>query len=267
MALIHVNFFSETLGMSSQLEVVLPQRAAGQIGVGQAEEGREIPVLYLLHGMTDNHTTWGRNTCIERYASELGFAVVMPNGHLGWYTDMKNGYNYYTYIAHEVPAVCERFFPRLSRRREGRFVAGNSMGGYGAVKLALSRPDFFRAAASLSGGLDVTDTVRRRESGFRANLWEDIFGPADEVAGSENDLFALAEKIAREGRVQDAPKLWLWCGTEDFLYHQKTKMRDHLNALGFAPVWREEPGDHSWRCWEPQLPAMLGWMNAIWKGE
>ena len=231
MALIHVNFFSETLGMSSQLEVVLPQRAAGQIGVGQAEESREIPVLYLLHGMTDNHTTWGRNTCIERYASELGFAVVMPNGHLGWYTDMKNGYDYYTYIAHEVPAVCERFFPRLSRRREGRFVAGNSMGGYGAVKLALSRPGFFRAAASLSGGLDVTDTVRRRESGFRANLWEDIFGPADEVAGSENDLFALAEKIAREGRVQDAPKLWLWCGTEDFLYHQNTKMRDHLNAL------------------------------------
>ena len=129
MALIHVNFFSETLGMSSQLEVVLPQRAAGQIGVGQAEESREIPVLYLLHGMTDNHTTWGRNTCIERYTSELGFAVVMPNGHLGWYTDMKNGYDYYTYIAHEVPAVCERFFPRLSRRREGRFVAGNSMGG------------------------------------------------------------------------------------------------------------------------------------------
>ena len=169
MALIHVNFFSETLGMSSQLEVVLPQRAAGQIGVGQAEESREIPVLYLLHGMTDNHTTWGRNTCIERYASELGFAVVMPNGHLGWYTDMKNGYDYYTYIAHEVPAVCERFFPRLSRRREGRFVAGNSMGGYGAVKLALSRPDFFCAAASLSGGLDVTDTAAGRAASARTS--------------------------------------------------------------------------------------------------
>ena len=186
----------------------------------------------------------------------------MPNGHLGWYTDMKNGYDYYTYIAHEVPAVCERFFPASVKAARGPLRRRKLNG---RLRRGEARPEpsrLFPRCGEPSGGLDVTDTVRRRESGFRANLWEDIFGPADEVAGSENDLFALAEKIAREGVCRTRRSSGSGAARRIF-YHQNTKMRDHLNALGFAPVWREEPGDHSWRCWEPQLPAMLGWMNAI----
>ena len=82
MALIHVDFFSEVLGMSSQMEVILPQQTEGQIGIGHVEKQNKYPVLYLLHGMTDNQTIWTRNTSIERYAAEHGIAVVMPNAHL-----------------------------------------------------------------------------------------------------------------------------------------------------------------------------------------
>ena len=89
MALIHVDFFSEVLGMSSQMEVILPQQTEGQIGIGHVEKQNKYPVLYLLHGMTDNQTIWTRNTSIERYAAEHGIAVVMPSAHLGWYTDMQ----------------------------------------------------------------------------------------------------------------------------------------------------------------------------------
>ena len=135
MALIHVDFFSEVLGMSSQMEVILPQETEGQIGIGHVEKQSKYPVLYLLHGMTDNQTIWTRNTSIERYAAEHGIAVVMPNAHLGWYTDMKYGFKYFTFISEELPELCERFFPCISGETKDRFVAGNSMGGYGAFKL------------------------------------------------------------------------------------------------------------------------------------
>ena len=117
--------------MSSQLDVILPQKTHSEIGISSAKKRDRYPVLYLLHGMTDNQTTWQRNTSIERYASEKGIAVVMPTCHLGWYTDMKCGFRYYTYIAKEVPSVCRRFFPCISDRREETFTAGNSMGEIG----------------------------------------------------------------------------------------------------------------------------------------
>ena len=152
MALIHVDFFSEVLGMSSQMEVILPQQTEGQIGIGHVEKQNKYPVLYLLHGMTDNQTIWTRNTSIERYAAEHGIAVVMPNAHLGWYTDMQYGFDYFTFFSEELPTLCERFFPCISNDPKDRFVTGNSMGGYGAFKLGLTCPEKYAGIASLSGG-------------------------------------------------------------------------------------------------------------------
>lgn len=258
MALIHVDFFSEVLGMSSQLEVILPQNTEGQIGIGNAGGKNRYPVLYLLHGMTDNQTTWQRNTSIERYAAEKGLAVVMPACHLGWYTDMKCGFRYYTYISREVPEVCRRFFPCISDKREENFVAGNSMGGYGAFKLALLNPEKFGAAASLSGGLDAAATAEKNGNDFYPTLWEDIFGPADQVRGSGNDLFAAAQRLADEGAVK--PKLYMWCGTEDFLYQQNQDMKSHLQELGYDLTYKENPGDHSWKYWDPQIEDILDWL-------
>ena len=128
MALIHVDFFSEVLGMSSQLDVILPQKTHGEIGIASAAKKEKYPVLYLLHGMTDNQSTWQRNTSIERYAAEKGIAVVMPCCHLGWYTDMKYGFRYFTYISQEVPDVCRKFFPCISDLREDNFCRGKFHG-------------------------------------------------------------------------------------------------------------------------------------------
>ena len=94
MAFLNVYFFSEVLGKQVQMNVILPQRSRGQIGLDSISEKAETyPTLYLLHGMSDDHTIWERRTSIERYASEKGIAVVMPDGDLSWYTDMKHGQN------------------------------------------------------------------------------------------------------------------------------------------------------------------------------
>ena len=94
MALLHVNFFSDVLGMATSMDVILPEQTMGQIGMEGRASDKPYPTLYLLHGMSDDHTIWQRRTSIERYVSDMGIAVVMPTTHLGWYTDMAQGNRY-----------------------------------------------------------------------------------------------------------------------------------------------------------------------------
>lgn len=261
MALLHVDFFSEVLGMSSQMEVILPQATQGQIGISHVEKQNKYPVLYLLHGMTDNHTIWTRNTSIERYAAEHGIAVVMPNGHLGWYTDMHCGFNYFTFISEELPRLCERFFPCISNEKKDRFAAGNSMGGYGAYKLGLRCPERYAGIASLSGGFgsDIFDSLCN--GSFYPTLGEDIFGDLDKFPGSENDLAALAKKRKEEGT--EMPKFYMWCGTDDFLIRQNREMHETMQQLGYDLVYKEAEGDHNWKYWDVWIQDILNWIDHV----
>lgn len=156
MPLIQCNYFAESLGLSVTMNVILPvtgfnhAKQNGSLGSHQ-----KFPVLYLLHGLSDDHTMWQRATSIERYVSVLNLAVVMPTVYRGFYTDMKHGHAYWTFISEELPHIAESLFP-VSGRREDRFAAGLSMGGYGAFKLGLRNPGRFAAVASLSGALDIS---------------------------------------------------------------------------------------------------------------
>ena len=109
MALMHVNFFSNALGMCVACDVILPQKTAPEHG---------FKTLWLLHGMSDNHTIWGRRTSVERYVDKYDLAVVMPNGHLSSYANMAHGGKYFTYIADELPKIMRGFFPLSARRAE-----------------------------------------------------------------------------------------------------------------------------------------------------
>lgn len=261
MALLHVDFFSDVLGMCMQMDVILPQKTHGQISMkGDVAEGK-LPTLYLLHGMSDDHTMWQRKTSIERYVSEMGIAVIIPSTHLGFYTDMAYGNRYWTFISQELPDICHSFFKNLSDKREETFVAGLSMGGYGALKLGLGASETFGAVASLSGALDAYDvclnTIKIKDDDF----WRNIFGNLDQVENSENDLFALASKLKASGEI--LPKIYMWCGTEDFIYHHSVKMRDHLKTLGFDLTYEESPGDHQWKYWDEKIQTVLNWISTM----
>lgn len=261
MALLNVSFFSDVLGMCMQMEVILPQKTSGQIGMeGKTIEGK-IPTLYLLHGMSDDHTIWQRRTSIERYVSEMGIAVVMPTTHLGWYTDMAYGHRYWTFISKELPEICQSFFNNLSTKREDNFVAGLSMGGYGALKMGLAASETFGAVAALSAATDVTDICSNLKTEEEKNFWRTIFGDFNQVENSENDLFALASKL--KASEKPLPKIYMWCGTEDFLYKQNTKMKEHLTNLGFDLTYEESPGDHQWKYWDEKIQTVLNWINKM----
>jgi putative tributyrin esterase len=118
MALFNAHFFSDVLGMQTEATVILPQPASDlQIGVETVAARKTWPCLWLLHGMSDEHTIWLRRTSIERYAEAAGCAVVMPNCHRSFYCDMKHGGNYWTFLSEELPALMRSFFRFLQSAR------------------------------------------------------------------------------------------------------------------------------------------------------
>lgn len=256
MALIHCQFFSEVLRLCTAIEVLLPDPKRSSDGALLAPP-RRYPVLYLLHGLSDDHTIWQRRTSIERYVAELELAVVMPAVDRSFYTDMAQGNRYWTYVSAELPALVQTWFP-VSGAREDTFVAGLSMGGYGAFKLALTHPERFAAAGSFSGALDMVWAARSREKAWRDEVRR-IFGPPWRMRGSRHDLFRLARDVAASPW-REQLRLYQWCGVDDFLYAGNRRFRDHAQSLGLDLTYAEGPGGHTWDKWDEQIQQVLAWL-------
>ena len=259
MALIKCDFFSDVLGLSTSMYAILPQNTQNQIGMTGNTLQKEPPVLYLLHGLSDDCSTWIRRTSIERYVAEKGIAVIMPQVDRSFYTDMVHGNKYWTFISDELPKISRSFF-RLSSERDDNFIAGLSMGGYGAFKMALSCTDKFKAAASLSGCLDICSSYRKNQndSNVIAIEFENIFGDYNYLPGSGNDLFYLMDKIISENK--EKPMLYQCCGLEDFLYEENTNFKEYANKLGYDLTYSEEHATHDWAYWDKKIQDVLDWL-------
>ena len=255
MAHLRCDFFSDVLGLSTSMTVLLPQRTTTQIGMAGSGGEQPPPVLYLLHGLSDDDTVWLRRTSIERYAAPLGLAVVMPQVHRSFYADQAYGGRYWTFLSEELPEIVGSLF-RVSDRREDTFVAGLSMGGYGAFRWALRHPERFAAAASLSGALDVT--ARRRPRPEDPRLFERVFGE-EEVAGGPHDL----QWLLGEAEQAALPALYLCCGTEDVLLGENEVFRDACVAAGVPLRAEFSPGAHEWGYWDARIQDVLAWLPLL----
>ena len=132
------------------------------------------------------------------------------------------------------------------------------MGGYGALKCALRAPETFSCGAGLSAVADIAETVTTVQFSTK-RYWEEVFGPLDQVKGSFHDLFAAASDYAAAGQ-RPQTKFYMWCGTEDFLYAQNTRLRDHMHALGLNLTYEESPGVHAWEYWDLKIQSVLNWL-------
>jgi putative tributyrin esterase len=254
MALLRCDFFSEALSLSTSMTVLLPQQTSTQIGMeGRTPDGPP-PVLYLLHGLSDDDTIWMRRTSIERYAAPLGLAVVMPQVHRSFYADQVYGGRYWTFLSEELPELVSSLF-RVSERREDTFVAGLSMGGYGAFKWALRQPERFAAAANLSGAVDITGLRTGRERPEDPRMFERIFGD-DGVTGTPDDLYRLIDRADPAA----VPSLYVCCGTEDVLIDDNRAFVDACAAAGIPVTSRFGAGAHDWAYWDTQIQDVLAWL-------
>ncbi len=214
--------------------VILPENA----GPGP------FPVWYLLHGLSDNHTAWTRRTNLERYLGSLPLIVVMPDGGRGFYTDSATepAGAFETFILRDLIGFIDRTF-RTRAERAGRVIGGLSMGGFGAIKLALKYPEVFCAAASHSGALWCPSDL----DGYEGSELHRVFG--ENPAGGPDDIFALAERCPQV----TLPAMRIDCGTEDYLLMPNRKFHAHLEKLGIVHEYAESPGGHDWAYWDQQV--------------
>ncbi len=255
MAFIQCEFFSDELGLTCSMNAIAPQIKGDGADAFKDRAEKGFPVLYLLHGLSDNHSTWTRMTSIERYATEKEIAVVMPAVNRSFYANMAYGLRYWNFISEELPIIAKALLP-ISEDPASTFVAGLSMGGYGAFKLALALPDRYAAAASLSGALDLSEASQLKEE--RLPDWQMIFGDSEDFQGSENDLLSGLKSFAEHS--DPKPRLYQWCGTDDFLYESNLSFLKEAKRLGVEIDYEEGPGEHDWGLWDQQIRRVLDWL-------
>lgn len=264
MAFFQVNFFSPTLGFNTDVNVFIPTPNTDEVLNNKNSDyffdGAKFQVMYLLHGAYGDFTDWMRLTSIEKYATQHKLAVVTPSASNSFYQDMFYGSSYLTYLTEELPEFIEKMFP-VSKKRENTFVAGLSMGGYGAVKLALTKPEKFAACASLSGAIDICSIAEGIKTGDLSGpfKWFDIFEKPEEIEGSDADLFALIAKLQKAD--VEIPKIFQTVGTEDFIYPSNVTAKARLEELGVDFTYEEHPGIHDWDYWDTHIQRVLDWFS------
>lgn len=245
MAIITINFRSKALDVDIAAAVISP--CDGNMDTGCT--------LYLLHGAADNSLSWMRKTDIEKYAEKYGCTVIMPDGHKSYYTDMKNGMSYFSFISEELPQLCGKLF-NIHTCRERTFIAGNSMGGYGALKCAFTNPDRYSKAVSLSGAVDIRGRISRRAAlpVHRQRELRGIFGETPEICPSD-DLYKLAGTLSSEKK--EGPSALSICGSSDMLADMNRSFGNYMKALPYPFQYIEKTGGHDWEFWNAQLGPMF----------
>lgn len=241
MSFFRCDLMSESLGMATSVLVTMPD--TGDIAAA--------PVIYLLHGLTDNCTGWARYTQAEQLARTHGAILIMPEVQRSFYTDMACGPKYFTYVNQELPALVRRFFS-IQPDPARTYVMGLSMGGYGALKCALTAPQQYAGAAGFSSVADI-----KADLPALSRWHEDQALFPDGVVPAEDDLFALAARFADGTQKSRKPDIFLACGQQDGLFADNQRLRSHLQAMDWPLTWYEAPGDHSWIFWNDALTRAM----------
>lgn len=262
MASIRLKLYSASLKTRTNVNVLLPTLLPDQNGATtRGQEFTEFynthgsyPVLYLLHGTFGDEGDWQRYSRIEDYARTRNVVVVMPYGENSCYRDTKSGKNYETYITQELPQIIQWMFP-VSRRREDTFICGLSMGGGAAVRLGLSHQDIYGYTAGLSADFgSIAEKVRDSEF----TVWSFAYDGVNIEKGTSVDGYYLAQKAMEA----EGPKtrLYLGCGTEDFLYPDNCAFHEYLDSMGMEHVFSTSSGNHNWNFWDKEILKVLDWL-------
>ena len=251
MAKLVCNFYSYVLNRAVDITVVLPSVTCPEsLGLADYPPSHvlkeKFPILYLLHGFGNNHAQWTGYTNAEMYAEERRIAIVNLSTENKAYSKV-GGDDFKKFVSEELPEFLLNYFP-VSDKPEDTYIAGLSMGGYGAFLHGLTWPERFHAIGAFSAGISINPHA----------FAEKPLGKAPK-ADPEYDLYDLAEKLKKENR--KFPKIYTSCGTLDPLYEVNKDYYNRLKELGANVTWAETEGrGHEWRFWDAQLEAFLDWI-------
>ena len=248
MALVHIDHVPETVKVNLPLNVILPD--PGRMGATPVARRK---VLYLLHGLGDDASAWQRYSSIETTAAASGLVVVMPSAGRSFYADLPNGQKYFTYLTEELQQYLADVFG-LAPARESTFIAGCSMGGYGAFKAALLRPERYAAAASFSGVLSL-EFIHAFPKDPRLPEFSSLFGDLDQLSGSAHDPAAWLKQAAQHR--SGLPYLSIACGRQEDVYPLSRLFYESCQSLGIQAGYHEEDAGHDWSFWNAQVERFI----------
>lgn len=231
---------SSVLDMRTNVNIVLPDNIL--------EYDKKYKVVYLLHGLSDNCYSWYQNSQLSILSNDYNVAFVMPEVQRSFYINMEYGLNYFDYVSKELPQICQKLF-NISDKREDNFVMGLSMGGYGALKCALTYPEKFCGCGAFSSACDLKGLLKytKQEMFYKesiATLGNDL------IRLKENNIFNIIKKCDKN---EIKPELFVTCGTEDFIYNMSVKLKRALEKTTIPFTYKEWQGAHEWYFWNKSL--------------
>ena len=238
--------FSKILKMHTGITIVTPKNL---------KLDGSYKVVYLLHGLLGDNSVWADCSMLPVYANDYDAIFVMPEVQRSLYTNMKYGLNYFSYITEELPIICKSVF-NISTKREDTAIMGQSMGGYGALKCALSKPDQYGFCGAFSPPyLFLKDYLDyQRDNGIvELEDYKAIFGE-DLVWKPEYEIMELVKKT--ETKV-NKPVIYTTCGTEDFLHDFNVQFSERMKESKMDYTYEEWPGKHNWYFFNESLNRAL----------
>lgn len=250
MAYFQGNFYSKYLSYDVKVSVILPERPK------EKAKKENYKVLYLLHGRGDNSDSWVLNSQILLYANEHQVAVIMPSGEDGFYTNTVEGKQYFSFMTEELPSKMKELFP-ISDKPEDTYIAGLSMGGYGALKIGLTYPERFAGIGIFSAAIRPDQMPDFPETELEKNVLADnlkrTFGEG--ALGKEDDPYELMEQCRK--RQSSIPKIIQYEGKEDFLYDMNRDFKQYMERNGFNYLYEEWSGSHNWYFWNVAVKKFM----------
>lgn len=254
--IIRGNVFSKILGMDTGITIVTPN---------EFPIGRTYKVAYLLHGLCGNHATWVDYSMLPAYAASGRTIYIMPEVARSFYTDMKYGPEYFSYLTTELPIICKSIF-NISANRADTAIIGCSMGGYGALKCALSKPEqygmcgaFSSACLFLKEGLD-NQREHGEEPEFIATYGKQLindftfaFGP-DLKWTPEDEILELVKYI---NNLKVKPIIYTACGTKDYMRSDNARLNEEMQKLNFDFTYEEWEGMHDFTFFDEALKKAM----------
>ena len=239
-----ITVFSKSMNKDIAVSVIRPSEIV---------DNTELPTVYLLHGYGDNNLRGYLSlTDVTDYADELDLFIVIPDGDTSWYFDspVDPTYKYETFVTKELVEYIDNNYPTVTNRN-GRAITGLSMGGHGALYLAMRHQDIFGAAGSMSGGVDFTPfpnnwDLKKRLGSFdkHPENWK------------KNTVVAQLDKVK-----PNALSIIVDCGTEDFFYQVNLKLHDEMTKRNIPHEFTTRPGKHNWDYWRRSLRDHILFFN------
>ena len=250
MALVSVHYRSDQLKKTVEILITVPD-CNGEF----QKPLSEYPVVYLLHGLSEDASSWIRKSNVERYALERGLVLVMPSVDRSMYCDGVLGQNYFTYLTRELPGYLEKVFG-LSRKREQNFIMGFSMGGFGAARAALTYPEQYAAWGSLSGLVDLMPMLFRLDDSVREEF------PVLAAEAERIDTTPLNPVNLIDGEKQKRLRGYLSCGLKDDLLICTRRFQEASQRAGLPNRFSYVPDrGHDWTFWEEQIPLFFDFIT------